>query len=45
VNRAFCFRARAVFRKWKDAEEIIQLYEQWSGEKVVRVSVHRPTAP
>ena len=36
VNREFCFRARAVFRKWKDAEEIIKLYEQWSGEKVVR---------
>jgi len=36
VNREFCFRARAVFRKFKDAEEIIHLYEQWSGEKVVR---------
>ena len=36
VNRNFCFRARAVLRKWKDAEEVIHLYEQWSGEKVVR---------
>jgi hypothetical protein len=36
VNRDFCFRARAVLRKWKDAEEVIHLYEQWSGEKVVR---------
>jgi hypothetical protein len=36
VNREFCFRARAVFRKFKDREEVIQLYEQWSGEKVVR---------
>ena len=36
VNREFCFRARAVFRKFKDAEEVIHLYEQWSGEKVVQ---------
>jgi hypothetical protein len=36
VNREFCFRARAVFRKFKDAGEVIRLYEQWSGEKVVR---------
>jgi hypothetical protein len=36
VNREFSFRARAVFRRFKDAEEVIQLYEQWSGEKVVR---------
>jgi hypothetical protein len=39
VNREFCFRARAVFRKFKDAEDIIQIYEQWSGEKVVRPAV------
>jgi hypothetical protein len=36
VNRELCFRARAVFRKFKDAEEIVRLYEQWSGEKVLR---------
>ena len=36
VSREFCFRARAVFRKFKDTEEVIHLYEQWSGEKVVR---------
>ena len=36
MNREFCFRARAVFRKFKDAEEVIRVYEQWSGEKVVR---------
>lgn len=36
VNREFCFRARAVFRKFKDAEDVIRLYEQWSGEKVLR---------
>jgi len=36
VNREFCFRARAVYRKFNDAEEIILLYEQWSGEKVIR---------
>jgi len=36
VNREFSFRARAVFRRFKDAEEVVQLYEQWSGEKVAR---------
>ena len=36
MNRDFCFRARAVLRKFKDAEEVIHLYEQWSGEKVGR---------
>jgi hypothetical protein len=36
VNREFCFRARAVLRKFKDAEEVTHLYEQWSGEKVIR---------
>src|SRR5262249_41245056 len=36
VNRDFCFRARAVYRKFKDAEEIIRLYEQWAGENVTR---------
>jgi len=36
VNREFCFRARAVFRRFRDAEEVIRLYEQWSGEKVIR---------
>jgi len=39
VNREFCFRARAVFCEFKDAEEIIRLFEQWSGEKVVRPSM------
>jgi hypothetical protein len=36
VNREFCFRARAVFRKFNHAEEVVGLYEQWSGEKVLR---------
>jgi hypothetical protein len=36
VGREFCFRARAVLRKFKDADEVIRLYEQWSGEKVLR---------
>ncbi|HWN96439.1 MAG TPA: hypothetical protein VNT99_15525 [Methylomirabilota bacterium] len=35
VNRDFCFRARAVLRKFTTAEEVVRLYEQWSGEKVV----------
>jgi len=44
VNREFCFRARAVFRKFKDAEEVIHLYEEWSGEKVVRPNSGRSDA-
>jgi hypothetical protein len=38
VNREFCFRARAVLRKFTNAEEVIRLYEQWSGENVMRPS-------
>lgn len=36
VNREFCFRARAVLRRFTDAEEIVRIYERWSGEKVIR---------
>jgi hypothetical protein len=36
VGREFCFRARVVLRKFTSAEDVIALYEQWSGEKVVR---------
>ena len=36
LNREFCFRARAVFRPFSTAEEVIRLYEQWSGEQVAR---------
>lgn len=36
VNREFCFRARAVLRKFTNTDDIIRLYEQWSGERVVR---------
>lgn len=35
VNREFRFRVRAVYRKFASVEDIVQLYEQWSGEKVV----------
>jgi hypothetical protein len=34
VNREFCFRARAVYRKFNSAEDVARLYERWSGEKV-----------
>ena len=34
VNREFSFRARAVYRKFTSADEVVRLYEQWSGEKV-----------
>lgn len=36
VNREFCFRARAVLRKFSNVDEVIRLYEHWSGEKVIR---------
>jgi hypothetical protein len=35
VNREFCFRARAVLRKFQSKKDVVRLYEQWSGEKVV----------
>lgn len=34
VNREFSFRARAVYRKFTNAESVVRLYEEWSGEKV-----------
>lgn len=34
VNREFNFRVRAVCRKFSSAEEVVRLYEKWSGEKV-----------
>jgi hypothetical protein len=36
LSREFCFRARAVLRKFTSAEEVVRLYEEWSGEKVIR---------
>lgn len=36
LNREFCFRARAVLRAFSSPEEVIRLYEQWSGEQVAR---------
>ena len=34
VDQEFCFRARAVYRRFANLDEVIALYEQWSGEKV-----------
>ncbi len=34
VNREFSFRVRAVYRKFTSVEEVVRLYEKWSGEKV-----------
>jgi hypothetical protein len=34
VNQTFQFRARAVYRKFKSAEDVARMYESWSGEKV-----------
>ncbi|MDD4871461.1 MAG: hypothetical protein PHR77_12960 [Kiritimatiellae bacterium] len=36
VGREFSFRARAVYKKFESVEEVVRIYEQWSGEKVVR---------
>ncbi|MEY4940390.1 MAG: hypothetical protein RIQ93_2125 [Verrucomicrobiota bacterium] len=36
VNREFSFRMRTVYRKFTSVEDIVLLYEQWSGDKVVR---------
>ena len=34
VKREFRFRARAVYRKFKSAEDVARIYESWSGEEV-----------
>jgi hypothetical protein len=34
IGREFCFRARAVLRKFTGRAEVVRLYEQWSGDKV-----------
>jgi hypothetical protein len=34
VNGEFSFRARAVYRRFTNTEDVARLYEQWSGEKV-----------
>jgi len=36
VGREFSFRVRAVYRKFKDVEDVVKLYEAWSGESVKR---------
>jgi hypothetical protein len=42
VNREFCFRARAVCRKFTNVDDIVALYEQWSGEKVTLPETKEP---
>ena len=36
INREFSFRVRAVYRKFTGWEDIVRLYEKWSGERVER---------
>lgn len=43
VNREFCFRGRAVLRKNMTPGEAVEVYEQWSGEKVIRPEVGAST--
>jgi hypothetical protein len=35
VGLEFSFRVRAVYRKFTTAEDVVRLYEDWSGEKVI----------
>jgi len=34
INREFSIRVHAVYRKFSSVEEVVRLYENWSGEKV-----------
>lgn len=34
INREFSFRVRVIYRKFTSVEDIVRLYENWSGEKV-----------
>jgi hypothetical protein len=36
VGREFSFRVRAVYRKFTSVEDVVKLYEAWSGERVKR---------
>lgn len=36
IDREFSFRVRAVYRKFSGVEDVVRLYEKWSGGKVVR---------
>jgi hypothetical protein len=38
VGAEFSFRIRAVYRKFTNVEDIVRLYETWSGDKVRRPS-------
>lgn len=41
VHREFKFRVRALYRKFAGVEDVVRLYEEWSGEKVKRLNVSR----
>ena len=34
INREFSFRVHAVYRKFASIEDIVRMYENWSGERV-----------
>ncbi len=36
VGQPFRFRARVVYRDFKDAEDVVRAYEAWSGRRVAR---------
>ena len=36
VGEKFIFRARAVYKKLEGADDVIKIYESWSGIKVIK---------
>ena len=36
VGEKFSFRARAVYKKFEGADDVIKIYESWSGVKVIK---------
>jgi hypothetical protein len=36
VGKKFSFRARAVFKKFEGEDDVIKIYESWSGKKVIK---------
>ena len=36
VGQAFRFRMRLVYRDYRGVEDLVQTYEEWSGQRVAR---------
>ena len=37
VGKKFSFRARAVYKKFEGKDDVIKIYETWSGQKVIKL--------